>query len=53
MKPAWYDYEAEEYDLDNAYNEDDDRRTDPRVEVTGNSYGGWGTETTDSSVWYG
>ena len=24
MKPVWYNYEAEEYDLDNACNEDDD-----------------------------
>ena len=30
MKPDWYGYEAEEYDLDNEYNEEEDRRDEGR-----------------------
>ena len=30
MKTDWYSYKAEEYDLDNQYNEEDDRRDEGR-----------------------
>ena len=52
MKPVWYNYEAEEYDLDNACNEDDDRRTDTRGTSVYTTYGQWSAEVPDTSVWY-
>ena len=52
MKPVWYNYEAEEYDLDNACNEDDDRRTDTRSTSVYTTYGQWSAEVPDTSVWY-
>ena len=52
MKPVWYNYEAEEYDLDNVYNDDDDRRDNGRGTSQHNTYGQWETAGTDTSVWY-
>ena len=52
MKPVWYMYEAEEYDLDNACNEDDDRRTDTRTSAVCTTYGQWSAEVPDTSQWY-
>lgn len=48
MKPTWYDYEAEEYDLDNIYNEEDDRRDNGTSQYA--TYGQYGTAA-DSGAW--
>lgn len=51
MKPTKYSYEAEEYDLDNIYNDDDDRRTDTRDISAVGTYGGWAVSAPDMTAW--
>ncbi len=52
MKPVRYNYEAEEYDLDNVYNEDDDRRDNGRGPSQYETYGHWEAAMVDTSIWY-
>lgn len=52
MKPVRYNYEAEEYDLDNVYNEDDDRRDNGRGPSQYEIYGHWESAMVDTSIWY-
>ncbi len=51
MRPVWYIYEEEEYDLDNIYNEDEDRSRESTSNNAG-SYGMKGQSFEETCIWY-